>query len=75
MSPSLTRLGLVLAVWLALAGVAQADPINVTRIDDRVGGTCTPTDCTLREAIAKVDSDDDVVQLSGTLGGSVDRRT
>src|SRR6478735_3977576 len=48
----LSRVGLVLVLWLTLAGAAQAAVIPVTRTDDRVGGTCTPTDCTLREAIA-----------------------
>ena len=65
MTRVLNRLGLVLVLWLTLAGVARADVITVTRNDDRVGGTCTVSDCTLREAIAFAQPGD-TVQLGGT---------
>src|SRR5690349_17867544 len=60
-----SRAGLVLVLWLALAGAAQAAVIPVTRTDDRVGGTCTPSGCTLREAIAAA-APGDTVLLGGT---------
>ena len=60
----LSRAALVLALWLMLAGVARAD-ITVTRNDDRVGGTCTISDCTLREAIAAATAGE-TVHLGGT---------
>ncbi len=61
----LNRLGLVLVLWLALAGVAEGAVINVTRTDDPVGGQCAPTDCSLRQAVAAA-IDGDTIQLGGT---------
>ena len=69
MTRVLNRLGLVLVLWLTLVGVAQADVITVTRNDDRVGGTCAVSDCTLREAIAFAQPGD-TVQLGGTPSAS-----
>src|SRR5690349_17789583 len=63
----LSRVGLVLVLWLTLAGAAQAVVIPVTRTDDRVGGTCAVDGCTLREAIATA-LPGDTVLLGGTAG-------
>jgi predicted outer membrane repeat protein len=47
-------IGTVLAALFALAvpAAASAATLNVTRFDDPVGGTCIPTDCSLRQAVA-----------------------
>lgn len=41
------------AALLVAAAAAGAETITVTRTDDRLPGLCQPTDCTLREAVAK----------------------
>ena len=69
MTRVLNRFGLALVLWLTLVGVAQADVITVTRNDDRVGGACALSDCTLREAIASAQPGD-TVQLGGTPSAS-----
>ena len=56
--------------WLALAGVASADTINVTRLDDSDTGSCPGSSCTLRHAIAVAGVGDTVL-----LGAGVHRLT
>src|SRR4051812_47644241 len=43
--------GLLLLLWLAVAGVARADTITPTRFDDPAGAGNCPGDCSLRQAV------------------------
>ena len=55
-----------LAATLALGGAqAGASTITVTKTED-TDGTCTPTDCSLREALKAADSGDGVIVPAGT---------
>jgi hypothetical protein len=70
-------------VWVALLfGVAQAQAatFTVTRTDDPVSATCSPSNCSLRAAIAQADSDganDTVIipagdyKLTSAAGGDI----
>ena len=46
-----------LAGWLAIATCAWAQDILVTRFDDPAPNGCTPTDCSLREAVIAANVD------------------
>src|SRR5438093_2334827 len=60
------RAGVVVTIWLALAGAlaphAAAATFAVTRTDDPAPDACAPSDCSLREAVLAASSGD-VVQL------------
>ena len=60
---------LMIACWLGLAGVAQANVIDVTRHDDPVGNGNCPIDCSLRQAIGSA-ADGDTVRLFGSSSAS-----
>lgn len=69
--------GILLAVGLVIAaaaspswqGVAEAATLNVTKTAD-TNGTCEPTDCSLREAIAAATSGDTINIPGGTNSSS-----
>ncbi|WP_440221769.1 choice-of-anchor Q domain-containing protein [Dokdonella sp. MW10] len=62
--------GLLFAAWLAAAPRAQAQDIVVTRLDDPAPNGCTPTDCSLREAVIAANVDpaayNDILLAAGT---------
>ncbi len=61
-------LGLALAA-LAVPGVASAATFNVTKTADTLDGSCTPDDCSLREAVEAANADaaaDTVILPAGT---------
>jgi CSLREA domain-containing protein len=47
---------LVLAMSLAPASLARAATFTVTKLEDTADGSCSPTDCSLREAIIAANS-------------------
>lgn len=59
-----------LAGWLAIAPCAWAQDILVTRFDDPAPNGCTPTDCSLREAVIAANVDpvayNDIRLVAGT---------
>ncbi|HEY7629448.1 MAG TPA: choice-of-anchor Q domain-containing protein [Thermoleophilaceae bacterium] len=66
------RLAPTAAVLLALtlAAPARAGVFNVNTTTDSASGTCTPTSCSIRQAInsSNASADDDVINIPGSTG-------
>lgn len=62
---------LALVALAALPATGQAADYTVTKTADTDDGTCSPGDCSLREAIEDAGSGDTVVVPAGTYGGAM----
>ncbi len=71
--------GHALALALLCSGVAQAATYTVTRLDGNADqfGTCTTTNCRLRDAVAKANAsaEDDLIVFAPGLAGTIPLNT